>query len=43
LQALGFGFTKARVESMVTGILPVEKLKDLAKLSFVKFVSFERR
>ena len=43
LQALGFGFTKGGTGQMVTGILPVEKLEDLAKFSFVKFVSFERR
>jgi Ca-activated chloride channel family protein len=44
LQTLGFGFTKGGgIDKMVTGILPVEKLEDLAKLSFVKFVSFERR
>jgi Ca-activated chloride channel homolog len=43
LRALGFGFTKGGVDKVVTGILPVEKLEDLAKLSFVKFVSFERR
>jgi Ca-activated chloride channel family protein len=43
LQALGFGFTKGGVDKVVTGTLPVEKLEDLAKLSFVRFVSFERR
>jgi Ca-activated chloride channel family protein len=43
LQALGFGFTKGGLDKVVTGVLPVEKLEDLAKLSFVKFVSFERR
>jgi len=43
LQALGFAFTKGEVDKVVTGILPVEKLEELAKLSFVKFVSFERR
>jgi Ca-activated chloride channel homolog len=43
LQALGFEFTKGGVDKVVTGILRVEKLEDLAKLSFVKFVSFERR
>jgi Ca-activated chloride channel family protein len=43
LQALGFGLMKGGTGQMVTGILPVEKLEDLVKLSFVKFVSFERR
>ena len=43
LQALGFEFTKVGVDKVVTGILPAEKLEELAKLSFVKFVSFERR
>ena len=44
LQALGFGITKDRAgEKMLTGTLPVNKLEELAKLSFVKFVSFERR
>jgi len=43
LQALGFGFTQGGKDKVVTGILPVEKLEDLAKFSFVKFVSFERR
>ena len=43
LQALGFGLMKGGTGQMVTGILPLEKLEDLVKLSFVKFVSFERR
>ena len=44
LQALGFAFTKGPVaQYMVAGILPVDKLDELAKLPFVKFVSFQRR
>jgi Ca-activated chloride channel family protein len=43
LQALGFGLMKDGTGQMVTGILQVEKLEELARLSFVKFVSFERR
>jgi Ca-activated chloride channel homolog len=44
LQALGFAFTKYPVsDKVVSGLLPADKLAELAKLSFVKFVSFERR
>ena len=44
LQALGFGFTKGPVaQNVVAGILSAEKLDELAKLPFVKFVSFQRR
>jgi Ca-activated chloride channel family protein len=44
LQALGFGFTKGPVaQNVVAGMLSVDKLDELAKLSFVKFVSFQRR
>jgi Ca-activated chloride channel family protein len=44
LQALGFGFAKGPVaQNVVAGILSAEKLDELAKLPFVKFVSFQRR
>jgi hypothetical protein len=44
LQALGFAFTQGPVaQYMVAGILPVDKLDELAKLPFVKFVSLQRR
>ena len=44
LQALGFAFTKGPVaQNVVAGMLSVDKLDELAKLSFVKFVSFQRR
>ena len=44
LQALGFGFTKGPVaQNLVTGVLSLDKLDELAKLPFVKFVSFQRR
>ena len=44
LQALGFGFTKGPVaQNLVTGVLTLDKLDELAKLPFVKFVSFQRR
>src|SRR5215470_16737688 len=44
LQALGLGFTKGPVaQNVVAGVLSLDKLEDLAKLPFVKFVSFQRR
>jgi Ca-activated chloride channel family protein len=44
LQALGFGFTKGPVaQNVVAGVFSLDKLDDLAKLPFVKFVSFQRR
>ena len=44
LHALGFGFTKGPVaQNVVAGVLSLDKLDDLAKLPFVKFVSFQRR
>jgi Ca-activated chloride channel family protein len=44
LQALGFGLTKGPVaQNVVAGVLSLDKLDDLAKLHFVRFVSFQRR
>jgi Ca-activated chloride channel homolog len=44
LQTLGFAFTKGPVaQNMVMGALSIDKLDDLAKLPFIKFVSFQRR
>ena len=43
LEALGFGFTKGPVtQNSVTGVLSLDKLDELAKLPFVKFISLQR-